>query len=94
MKLNFKFSGRDAIGSMLALGARSCWFKSNRPDHFLSWREARYWLARTVWDSLSYNFRHESSILPLSANIFDYLLKNQRAIKIERKLKWKTEEDF
>jgi len=43
---------------------------------------------------LSYNFRHESSILPLSANIFDYLLKNQRAIKIERKLKWKTEEDF
>jgi hypothetical protein len=29
-------SGRGAIGSALALGARGCQFESGRPDHFLS----------------------------------------------------------
>jgi hypothetical protein len=29
-------SGRGAIGSALALGARGCQFESGRPDHFLA----------------------------------------------------------
>ena len=29
-------SGRGAIGSVLALGARGCQFESGRPDHFFS----------------------------------------------------------
>lgn len=29
-----KVSGRGAIGSALALGARGCQFESGRPDHF------------------------------------------------------------
>ena len=34
-------SGRGAIGSALALGARGCQFESGRPDHFFLSMSAR-----------------------------------------------------
>ena len=33
-QLIYFLSGRGAIGSALALGARGCQFESGRPDHF------------------------------------------------------------
>lgn len=45
-------SGRGAIGSALALGARGCEFESRRPDHTtLKFRMARHYFLMTFFNT-------------------------------------------